>query len=98
MARTHKTAAFASSRMVCQSCNDEQTHRVCSECNVNKPKDKMTCRQGTNKIPDRCEECVFPACVSCGTKRDAKDGPIGKRDKVSIERDGEKTRVWYCGI
>ena len=70
MARAHKTAAFASSRMVCQSCKDAKTHCVCSECNVSKPRDKMPGRQGTkgHHTNNRCAECAYPTCASCGTQ------------------------------
>ena len=62
------------------------------------PETKMACRHGTNKIIDRRAECAFPACASCGTQRDVKEGMVGKKDKNAIVRDGETTRAWYCGI
>ena len=97
MAPTHKTAAVVSSRMVCQSCKDAKTHCVCSECNVSKPRDKMPGRQGTkcHHTNNRCAECAYPTCASCGTQRNVKDGIVRWKDKTLLVRDGETTRVWY---
>ena len=63
VAHTRKTFEDVSSKMVCQSCKDAQTHRVCSECDVREPRDEMACKKGTNRITDRCTDCAFPLCA-----------------------------------
>jgi hypothetical protein len=89
VARRHLSYEDAILNMQCRSCTDEHTHRVCSECNVRTPRDRMACKKGTKRILDRCADCAFPACVSCGVRRDVKDGPICKKDTV--------VGKWYCG-
>ena len=48
VARRHNNVSNVSSRMVCQSCKDELSYHLCSECDVRKPRDKMACKKGTN--------------------------------------------------
>jgi hypothetical protein len=97
VARRHISFADAILNMQCQSCTDEQTHLVCSDCNVRTPRDRMARQPGTKRVRDRCAECAFPACASCGIQRDVKDGMVGKRDRTVIVRDGERMLKWYCG-
>ena len=99
-ARRHVSLEKAVCNMICDSCKklheDRTSFRLCTECDIRTPMDEMARRSGTNKVLDRCAECAFPACASCGRRRAVKDGMVHQKDKMILVQDGVTRKEWYC--
>ncbi len=59
--------------------------RVCKECGIAKPIERFTKYTNTGRRHERCIDCEFPKCLSCG------------KQAATMLRESQKVdKQWYC--